>query len=502
MLFIHQNRGSMDERVARDVVLMRSIETADAKHEILSEDDRLYASRSARELANWQASEGKTDPTLDHFLEQRSSLILKRLAERTPAFAGFLHRRPLSPKIAVLLPVLGLLAGAGLDRIGDPHRVDLLSAPLLLIIGWNLLVYLMLAVWALVPSKTTGWASPALLRRLSVGKAALPRKLPAAMAAGLGQYLADWARLASGLTRARLGCAVHLAAAAFALGAVLSLYARGLLTQYAAGWESTFLDARQVHGLLSVLFSPALFVFPLQGFSLADIEALRFGQPPSAAGGARWVHLYGATLFLIVIVPRLVLAALTGWRARRLSRNFPLDLAQPYFRKLADRIGAAGPAVLRVLPYSFTVDEARHRGLAQVAAMALGEQAQLLLRPAIPYGEDPKELLQGVALDDSSVAVTAVLFNLAATPERENHGAFLDYLARNTARGIAVLVDESGLVERAAGQPGFESRIAERVTLWRQFCGYHRTTATFVNLLQPAKYQLDAGAGLPVSAAP
>jgi hypothetical protein len=214
------------------------------------------------------------------------------------------------------------------------------------------------------------------------------------------------------------------------------------------------------------------------------------------------VHLYGATLFLIVIVPRLVLAALTGWRARRLSRNFPLDLAQPYFRKLADRIGAAGPAVLRVLPYSFTVDEARHRGLAQVAAMALGEQAQLLLRPAIPYGEDPKELLQGVALDDSSVAVTAVLFNLAATPERENHGAFLDYLARNTARGIAVLVDESGLVERAAGQPGFESRIAERVTLWRQFCGYHRTTATFVNLLQPAKYQLDAGAGLPVSAAP
>jgi hypothetical protein len=492
----------MDERVARDVVLMRSIETADTKQEILSDDDRLYASRSARELANWQASEGKTDPTLDHFLEQRSSLIKKRLAERTPAFAAFLHRRPLSPKLAVLLPVLGLFAGAGLDRIGDPHRVDLLSAPLLLILGWNLLVYVVLIVWSLAPAKTTGWASPSLLRRLSVGKAALPRKLPAALAAGLTQYLADWPRLAAPLMRARLGFAVHLAAAAFALGAIASLYARGLLTQYAAGWESTFLDARQVHELLSVLFAPALFVFPLQGFSLADIEALRFAQAPSGAGGARWVHLYAATLFLVVIVPRLVLAMLAGWRARRLARNFPLDLGQPYFRKLADRIGASGPAVLRVLPYSFTVDEARHRGLAAVASMALGEQAQLMLRPAIPYGEDPKEHLADAALADQGVAVTAVLFNLAATPERENHGAFLDYLVRHAARGVAVLIDESGLVERAGAQLGFEARIAERIALWRQFCSYHRTTATVVNLLHPDKYPLDLGAGLPLSAAP
>lgn len=492
----------MNERLARSVVLMRSIETADLKHEILSEDDRLYASRSARELANWQAAEDKTSRTLDHFLQQRADLILNRLAERTPAFGAFLHRRPLMPAVSVLLPVLGLLAGAGLDRIGDPHKVDLLSAPLLFIVGWNLLVYLVLIAWAFVPNRATGWARPGLLRRLAVGKAALPRKLPVAMAAGLAQYLDEWSRLSNRLVRARLSRTVHLAAAAFALGAILSLYARGILTQYAAGWESTFLDARQVHELLSGLFAPALFVFPLQGFSLADVEALRFVQNPSPAGGARWVHLYAATLALLVIVPRLVLALVAAWRARRLSLRFPLDLEQPYFRKLAERIGAAGPAVLRVLPYSFTVDEARHKGLAAVAAMALGEQAQLMLRPSSPYGEEPKESLSDASLDDPSVAVTAVLFNLAATPERENHGAFLDYLVRHASRGIAVLVDESGLVERAAGQPGFESRVGERTTLWREFCRYHRTTATIVNLLHPEKCPLDLGAGLSVSAAP
>ena len=95
----------MNERTARDVVLMRAIETADTKREILSEDDRVYASRSARELAHWQAAEGKSEPRLDHFLGQRAELILKRLAERTPAFAAFRQRRSLLPVLAVQPPV-------------------------------------------------------------------------------------------------------------------------------------------------------------------------------------------------------------------------------------------------------------------------------------------------------------------------------------------------------------------------------------------------------------
>jgi len=492
----------MNERTARQVVLMRAIETADTEREILSEDDRMYASRSARELANWQAAEGKREPSLDHFLHQRAELVLKRLSERTPAFASFVHRRPLMPLVAVLLPILGFLAGAGLDRIGNPHRVDLLSAPLLLIVGWNLIVYLALIVWALIPSKRTGWAGPQLLRRLAVGKGALPRKLPAPLAAGLTQYLADWSGLAARLVSLRLSRTVHLAAAMFALGAIASLYARGLLNEYAAGWESTFLDATQVHAMLSVLFAPALAVFPLQGFSLADVQALRFVQEPSPAGGPRWVHLYAATLFLLVVLPRLVLSLVAALRARRIAARFPLDLGQPYFRTLAERIGAAGPAVLRAMPYSFTVDEARHKGLAAVAAMVLGEQAQLMLRPSSPYGEDPKESLRDARLDDPDVAITAVLFNLAATPERENHGAFLEYLIRGTPRGIAVLLDESSLVERGAAQPGFDMRLDERIALWRQFCTYHRAPATVVNLLHPDKYPLELGAGLALSAAP
>lgn len=475
----------MNEQVARDVVLVRAIEMIDEKRDILSDDDRKYASRSAHELAQWQAAEHQSAVTADHFLQQRSEQIIKRLGERIPAFAIFVKRRDSFKAFPVALPLIGLLLGAGLDRISDPHRVDLLSAPLLAIVGWNLLVYVAMLVWLLVPASKTGWASDSLMRRLSTGRTALPRRLPHPLTAALAKFVVEWTSLSYPLTRARLSRTVHLSAAMFGLGAVLSLYARGLLTQYVAGWESTFLHAAQVQAILSVVFAPARFVFQLPGFSVADIEALRFGPYSKPATGALWVHLYAATLFLLVIVPRLVLAAVAQWQAKRRARHFALDLDHPYFRNLGEKSLRGEPGVLRVLPYSFTVDEPRHTGLAAIAAALLGEEARLMLRPSAGYGDEPPEVLGDAALEDPASGATAVLFNLAATPEKENHGAFIEYLARRSARPVRVLVDESSLRERLGGGPEADARIAERVALWREFCRFHGAEATIVDLLHP-----------------
>ena len=486
----------MNEQVARDVVLVRAIEHADVGHTVLSDDDRKYATRSARELAAWQAADSHTAANQQHFLQQRAEQILKRLGERTPAFGAFHRRAPGMNGIWLALPFLAFLFGAALDRIADPHRIDLLSAPLLAIVGWNLIVYLGLLVWALVPAARRSKSGTPLLRRLSVGKAVAPRKLPTVLTEGVAHYLADWAVLSEPLTRARLARTFHLAAAGFALGAVVSLYARGLLTQYVTGWESTFLDAQQVHTLLSWLFTPALTVFPfLQGFTLAEIEQLRFGGAAGLPVGERWVHLYGATLLLLVILPRVVLALVAGVRARHLKRNFPIDLDQPYYRKLADSIGAGTPAVLRVIPYSYTLDEPRDRGLWAIAAAALGGQTRVQLLPPVAYGVELKEALRETTLKEAGITVTTVLFSLAATPEKENHGALLDYLVKRVPRGVAVLLDESPLLERIGEQVGGE-RVAERHALWRQFCSFHGTSAHVVNLLQPDKHPLELGAGL------
>ena len=510
----------MNEQVARNVVLVRSIEYADVGHTVLSDDDRMYATRSARELAAWQAADKHVAANHEHFLQQRSEQILKRLGERTPAFGTFQRRAPGMTGIWIALPFIAFLIGAALDRIANPHRVDLLSAPLLAIIGWNVLVYVGLLVWAVVPAARRRKRGTPLLQRLSVGKASAPRKLPTALSEGVAHYLADWSVLSEPLTRARLARTFHLAAAGFALGAVASLYARGLLTEYVTGWESTFLDARQVHTLLTWLFTPALTVFPfLQGFSLAEIELLRFGGAAAStaanaagstagiaagstagssaglAGGERWVHLYAATLLLLVILPRLMLATIAGLRARHLKRHFPIDLDQPYYRKLADSIGAGTPAVLRVIPYSYTLDEPRDRGLWAIAAAALGGQARVQLQPPMAYGVEPKEALRDIQLNEAGITVTTVLFSLAATPEKENHGALLDYLVKRVPRGVAVLLDESALLERIGDGVGSE-RAAERHTLWRQFCSFHGASSHVVNLLEPTRYPLELGAGL------
>ena len=482
----------MNEQAAREVTLVRAIETGDQELEILSEDDRRHASRAATELAQWQASSAGAEARPEDFLAQRAGQILKHLAERFPAFAAVLHWHRGLGLLWTWLPALALLAGVVMHRITDPHRVDLLSAPLLLIIGWNLLVYAGMLVWPWLPNARAGRFNADFSRLAALGRARLPRKLPQALTSALLAFVSEWTQLSGKLTAARMARTMHFGAALFALGAVLSLYAQGYFSQYVTGWESTFLDAAQVHALLSSLFAPAVLVFQLQGFSIADIQALRFGQPVSATGGARWVHLYAATLVLLVVLPRALLAGAAHFRAQKLVKNFPLDLNQPYFQKLLKSLGGA-PGTLRVLPYSFAVDEARDKGLHALASLLLGEQARLMLRPVIAYGADPQDALRDFHPNEGDATLTAVLFNLTATPENENHGVVLDYLVRESARGIAVLVDESGYLERMGPQGGGQTRLAERRALWQQFCSFHKAPASFVNLLKPDAHAMNKG---------
>ncbi|MBY0557010.1 MAG: DUF2868 domain-containing protein [Burkholderiaceae bacterium] len=466
----------MNEHTARAVVLVRAIETADQNKEILSDEDRAYASRSARELAHWQASGRQTEATAEDFLQQRSQQILLRIAERTPAFAAFVKQRHSWKAYSLALPAIALLLGAGLDRITDPHRVDLLSAPLLLILAWNILVYLCMVVWMVMPSRRPA----SLLLRLAP-KLDAPRKLPHLLSSALLSFAAEWTLLSARLTAARLSRTIHLSAALFGLGALASLYLRGLFSQYAAGWESTFLDAGQVHGLLSALFAPAVAIFHLQDFSLAEVAALRFPQTTAAEGGARWVHLYAATMLLVVVLPRLLLAGFGNWRANCWAQRFPLDLEHPYFRKLGGDFGIAAGGTLRVLPYSFTVDESRHKGLLQFVARLFGERGQLMLRPSIAYGAELQSSLSDV---DLHADTTAVLFNLSATPEQENHGALLDYLVAASPREVIALLDESAYLERMGTQPESRTRRDERIALWQQFCAFHQVKTELVNLLK------------------
>src|SRR5690349_24719358 len=70
----------MNERTARDVMLVRSIETADATRDVLSDADRIWAGRAAAEIV------GENAPPAA-FLGRRAALLLERLAKRHPKLA-------------------------------------------------------------------------------------------------------------------------------------------------------------------------------------------------------------------------------------------------------------------------------------------------------------------------------------------------------------------------------------------------------------------------------
>lgn len=473
----------MNEQAARHLTLVRAVEEADAERHILSDDDRLYASRSALELARWEVASTQASLTPALFLQKRAEQLHLKLSERHPDLTRLTAPRAWPRWLAAALPLLGFLTGVLVDRVTNPNRVDLLSAPLLLILLWNLGVYLWLIVWGLAqlarksPPRPWRWTWSG----LPTATGALP--LPAPLAQAVTRFSAQWLRLSGPLMQASLSRAIHFSAALFAVGAIGSLVLRGLFTQYRAGWESTFLSAEQVYGLLEGLFTPVMALFALPGFSLADVQALRNTASASPDTGAQWVLLYSATLMLWVVLPRLALGTLAWLKERRLRHHFPIDLTQPYFRKLtAGFDGAAAPWV-QVFPYSFAIDAARQHGLAHRVQSHWGDKAQVQCHPSTAYGEDA--VVPSADTTTPAASLTVALFNLSATPERENHGEFLDQLARTTEGQLALWVDESGYSERVGSQAGGASRVSEREALWRQFGELHQLPVTLVNLLHP-----------------
>ena len=127
----------MNEHAARDVVLVRAIETADGAREIWSDADRVWAGRTAAEVVGESASD-------DAFLGHRATLALQRLATRHPKIKALARG---SSARGWLVPVAAggafAVGAAGID-IGPAHRINLLAPPVLALLVWNLAVFAML----------------------------------------------------------------------------------------------------------------------------------------------------------------------------------------------------------------------------------------------------------------------------------------------------------------------------------------------------------------------
>ena len=133
------------------------------------------------------------------------------------------------------------------------------------------------------------------------------------------------------LYAARAARILHVAAAAFALGIIGGLYVRGLVLEYRATWESTFLDAATVRSLVAFFYAPGALV---SGMVVPDIARIAAIRAPASENAAPWLHLMAATLAVVVIVPRLMLALGMRLVERYRAAHAGEDFDEPYFARL------------------------------------------------------------------------------------------------------------------------------------------------------------------------
>jgi GTPase SAR1 family protein len=116
---------------------------------------------------------------------------------------------------------------------------------------------------------------------------------------------------------------LHGAAAALALGALLAMYWRGLVFDYQALWQSTFLSAQSAYQLVRTVLTPASFLSEFfGGLGFPDFHTFEQLRAPAGKGenAARWIHWYAITVFWVVLLPRGLLALWSHRRAKMLSR--------------------------------------------------------------------------------------------------------------------------------------------------------------------------------------
>jgi hypothetical protein len=465
----------MNETAARDALLVRAYETAPGiRQDVWSVADQEWASRTALAVEGLRA-----DP--DAFIARRATLAAERITGRDRNAARACQILRWHPWTGRALLALALAAGMASDVIGASQRISLLSGPVLGLLAWNLVVYLVLfARYITSPWQARSarrWTIPARLAWIMQGFGTARRT--ARMPAPLPAFASAWLAASQPLTGARVASLLHAAAALFGAGMLAGMYLRGLVLEYRAGWESTFLDAGIVNALLKVVLGPAA---ALTGMSLPDAGMLETLRMPANPGGpaASWIHLYALTVVTVVLAPRSVLALWHGWRAKRLARRFPLPAGDGYFAGLS-RAASGRSAIVQVLPCGARPAPGTRDALAPVLSAMLGPRT--LLELAAPVALDEADAFN--AGSDPLPDLLILLMPLAATPEAETHGAFIDSLVSRVPASVPIvmLIDESAFRARFAdtGKSGI-TRIEERREAWRRMLEAIDWTPVFADL--------------------
>lgn len=498
----------MHESALRTVFLIRSIDEGDKAGDVLSLAERAEATRSAAQGVG-PLAHGLAGPSLpagaQRLLVRRAELLLDKLQSRSPVVERILELAGGVSRLGFAILAAAFAAGVGMSALDGSQRIDVLSSPLLGLLAWNLLVYVVLAVAWFRPKRKQSaghsllWSwyarwirgrGDALLRHSS--------RFNVPLTEAMHRFAGEWAAIAAPLLVLRAKRLFHLGAACLSLGLVAGLYVRGLLLRYDAGWDSTFLDASQVHVLLHALYGPASALGGSRLPSLEETQALRWSETASGVPAAPFIHWIALTAVLYIVLPRLFLVMTTSSMLWRQRQNPPLPAAfMPYAREILRESGIVSGLTASVITYAYAPSNDALVGLSALLSDAFGGEVKAELRSAVAYGEEDgfSQRLSAVPLQAADCHV--LLMSLASTPEPENHGAMIVAMQRELARrrsGVLLVIDGSPYAARLRDDPSLAPRMTERTRAWREFAAARAQPSCIVDLarLRPGEAPDDA----------
>ncbi|MFN0302285.1 MAG: hypothetical protein ACKVQU_18275 [Burkholderiales bacterium] len=437
----------MNEREALDVLLARAIDTNMSAAPLVSQSVRDACSIDAARACALNDAPSQAD--IERFIVRRAGLLLAHAGASMPQINRLrtLHAPPwLFATVLLIAFALGLAS----HGLGDARRINLLFAPMLFIILWNVVIYLALALSRFGPVKSGSIASAIAGLRW--------RHAMKTQASAFQDVFKMWLAHAAPIIGTRTAVALHSAAALFAVGAIIGMYVRGLGVEYLAGWESTFLDPHAVRRILSIVLSPGSILTGIDVGDVAQITAMRFRDSMGGEPAGPWIHLYAATAGMVILIPRLALAVLARRETRLLAGRSAINPDDPlddrYVRRLLATVSRKSDRLV-AWPVATTLDDALVDALRLALEERLGGRIALILGNPIPYGAPAP------APSDGHDVV--LVFASAATPEPEVHGALIE-----ATKPVAIAIDETAMQRRFGQDPAMaQKRTAERRDAWR-----------------------------------
>jgi len=438
-------------------VRVRALEESDGQDLAWDAETRRAATQTALGKMGKQAQAAS-------FLPQRARLLLARVKDaKVLEHLAF----PTVPGWFSLVWVAAFIAGWWLAALGQEQEINLLALPLIGILLWNFAVMLWSLATSLGKPKEPLWLSR-MLERWS------PRDPEATADPLLTAAKAKFHHIAWSPSLQRLAYKLHawlhLGAAILALGSVVGMYAHGWSKEYRAVWESTLLQEESASSFLGTLFAPASKITGI-AIPLDQLPAMhrRAEHPAQAPGEALpWIHLYAATLGLMVILPRLLLALWDNTRASGIARlTLNGDDWRGYHQRVLAMVdGNGAPAV--VLTHGLNADAAAQERWRHVAHKLWPDVGRLSFQ-SIPVGGEAEFVSTWTPGADRLL----LIFNMASTPETEVHRGLVEGLLKKDGRqagatSCTLVLEDIEIRKRWSGFADSEKRLNDRTASWHE----------------------------------